>query len=84
MAIVPVRAAPSVAAIEKVNLSVIGRAYGGGVSKSRGIDDPPCREAMGKWQSAGLTERPWRYRRRPSTIRFAGGPSPYGFATGSN
>ncbi|BBB08373.1 inwardly-rectifying channel [Sphingopyxis sp. EG6] len=44
--------------------------------------DPPCRAAMGRWQREALTEGLWRYRRRPSTIRFANGPPPHGFATG--
>ena len=33
--------------------------------------DPPCREAMGRWQSAGLTEGRWRNVAGPSTTRFA-------------
>ena len=44
--------------------------------------DPPCREAMGRWQPVGLTEGPWRHRCRPSTIRCADGPPPHRFATG--
>ncbi|BBB08582.1 DNA polymerase [Sphingopyxis sp. EG6] len=37
---------------------------------------------MGRWQREALTEGPWRNRCGPSTIRFANGPPPHGFATG--
>jgi hypothetical protein len=37
---------------------------------------------MGRWQREALTEGLWHCRRRPSTIRFADGPPPHGFATG--
>ncbi len=44
--------------------------------------DPPCGEAMGRWQREALTEGLWRHRRGPSTIRFADGPPPHAFGTG--
>jgi len=44
--------------------------------------DPPCGEAMGRWQREALTEGLWRYRCRPSTTRCASGPPPHRCATG--
>src|SRR3546814_1027070 len=39
-------------------------------SASRKGKDPPCGEAMGRWQREALTEGPVAHRRCPSTIRF--------------
>src|SRR3546814_17911541 len=44
--------------------------------------DPPCGEAMGRWQRAALTEGPMARCRRPSTTAYGGGPPPHRFATG--
>src|SRR3546814_56022 len=47
-----------------------------------GADDPPCGEAMGRWQREALTEGLWRYRCGPSTIACGDGPLPHRYATG--
>src|SRR3546814_20362823 len=44
--------------------------------------DPPCGEAMGRWQRAALTAGPMARCRRPSTTAYGGGPPPHRFATG--
>src|SRR3546814_15634338 len=48
-----------------------------------GADDPPCGEAMGRWQREALTEGLWRYRCGPSTIACGDGPLPHRYATGT-
>src|SRR3546814_19784998 len=51
-------------------------------SASRKGKDPPCGEAMGRWQREALTEGPVAHRRCPPPLPFPDGPPPHGFAAG--